>query len=70
MHPDRNNFAPRIGAAYQLTPQTVIRGGYGISYVHFNRLGGENMLGYNGPFIVGASVAQQAPSPTARATRS
>jgi hypothetical protein len=63
VHADRNNFAPRIGAAYQLTPQTVIRGGYGISYVHFNRLGGENMLGYNGPFIVGASVAQQVSQP-------
>ena len=27
----------------------MIRSGYGISYVHFNRLGGENLLGYNGP---------------------
>ncbi len=63
VHPDKNNFAPRIGAAYQLTPRTAIRGGYGISYVHFNRLGGENMLGYNGPFIVGASVAQQVSQP-------
>jgi hypothetical protein len=63
VHPDRNNFAPRVGAAYQLTPKTAIRGGYGISYVHFNRLGGENMLGYNGPFIVGASVAQQVSQP-------
>ena len=59
VHPDRNNFAPRIGLAYQLTPRTVVRSGYGISYVHFNRLGGENILGYNGPFIVGASIAQQ-----------
>jgi hypothetical protein len=58
--PDRNNFAPRIGVAYMLTPRTTIRGGFGVSYIHFNRLGGENILGYNGPFIVGASVAQQA----------
>jgi hypothetical protein len=57
--PDRNNFAPRIGVAYTLTPRTTIRSGYGVSYVHFNRLGGENILGYNGPFIVGASVSQQ-----------
>jgi hypothetical protein len=28
----RTNFAPRIGFAYQLTPGTVIRGGYGIFY--------------------------------------
>src|SRR5215475_13405648 len=59
VHPDLNNFAPRIGVAYMLTPRTTIRSGYGISYVHFNRLGGENILGYNGPFIVAASVAQQ-----------
>jgi hypothetical protein len=29
---DRNNFAPRIGFAYALTPNTVIRGGAGIYY--------------------------------------
>jgi carboxypeptidase family protein len=29
---DRNNFAPRIGFAYQLTPRTVIRSGFGIFY--------------------------------------
>jgi hypothetical protein len=27
-----HNFAPRFGFAYQLTPKTVIRGGYGWSY--------------------------------------
>ncbi|MCL5744776.1 MAG: carboxypeptidase-like regulatory domain-containing protein [Acidobacteria bacterium] len=31
-NPDRNNFAPRIGFAYQLTNKTVLRGGYGIFY--------------------------------------
>jgi hypothetical protein len=29
---DRNNIAPRIGAAFQVTPRTVLRGGYGIFY--------------------------------------
>jgi hypothetical protein len=29
---DRNNIAPRIGAAFQLTKKTVLRGGYGIFY--------------------------------------
>jgi hypothetical protein len=29
---DRNNIAPRVGAAYQLTSKTVLRGGYGIFY--------------------------------------
>ncbi len=27
-----NNVAPRVGFAYSVTPETVIRGGYGISY--------------------------------------
>lgn len=29
---DRNNFAPRIGFAYQANPKTTIRGGYGNIY--------------------------------------
>jgi hypothetical protein len=29
---DRNNWAPRFGFAYQLTPSTVVRGGAGIYY--------------------------------------
>jgi hypothetical protein len=29
---DRNNWAPRIGIAYQLTPNTVLRGGAGVYY--------------------------------------
>lgn len=40
IHPDLNNFAPRIGLAYQLTHQLVLRSGYGIFY------GGQE----NGPF--------------------
>ncbi len=28
----RAKFAPRLGASYQLTPKTIIRGGYGILY--------------------------------------
>jgi Carboxypeptidase regulatory-like domain/TonB dependent receptor/TonB-dependent Receptor Plug Domain len=27
-----DNFAPRIGAAYQLTPKTIVRGGFGVFY--------------------------------------
>ena len=50
---DKNNFAPRIGFAYQLTPGTVLRGGYGIFYG-----GQENgpysnpSPGFNPPFFV------------------
>lgn len=29
---DKNNFAPRLGAAWQITPNTVLRTGYGMFY--------------------------------------
>src|SRR5579871_3270694 len=56
--PDYGNWAPRLGLAYQVAPKTVIRSAYGISYVQFNRLGGENLLAYNGPNIVDAIIDQ------------
>jgi hypothetical protein len=59
--PDKNNWAPRIGFAYQLQPKTVIRGGYGVSYIHFNRMGGENLLGFTGPFYFRVTQTQTAP---------
>lgn len=30
---DLNNFGPRVGVAYQLDEKTVLRGGYGLSYL-------------------------------------
>ena len=59
--PDKNNWAPRVGIAYTLFPKTVIRAAYGISYIHFNRLGGENLLAYNLPFILNPIVDSQLP---------
>jgi hypothetical protein len=50
---DTNNFAPRIGFAYQVTPETVVRAGYGVFYG-----GQENgpysnpSAGFNPPFFV------------------
>jgi hypothetical protein len=59
--PDRNNVGPRLGLAYSLTDRTVLRGGYGVSYVHFHRAGGANVLPINGPQVINAVVVQ---SPT------
>ena len=66
VQPDRNNWAPRIGLAYTLTPKTVIRSGYGISYIHFNRAGGENLLAYNPPSVITININNPNPqtSPT------
>ncbi len=55
------DFAPNFGFAYQARPTTVIRAAYGISYDQFNREGGENLLAYNGPYIVNSSITQVAP---------
>jgi len=60
--PDYNNFAPRIGFAYNLLDKTVVRGGYGIGYAHFNRIGSADLLATNFPQITRANVTQQAPS--------
>jgi hypothetical protein len=58
VRPDRNNVGPRIGLAYTLTPRTVVRGGHGVSYVHFHRAGGANVLPINGPQVINAVVVQ------------
>jgi hypothetical protein len=55
---DKNNFAPRLGFAYTLMPKTVMRGGYGISYVHVNRTGAADLLPINGPQVINAVVNQ------------
>jgi hypothetical protein len=62
VHPDTHNWAPRLGLAYSLFKNTVIRSGFGISYVQFNRLGGENLLPYNGPNVVDAIIDGQTPA--------
>ncbi len=63
VNPDRNNWSPRLGLAYNLTPRTVVRAGYGSSYIHFNRLGGENILAFNLPQIVGVTINQLTSQP-------
>ena len=58
INPDRNNWGPRLGFAWTVAERTVVRGGYGISYVHFNRAGGGNLLPINGPQVINAVVNQ------------
>lgn len=65
-----NNFAPRVGFAFQATPTLVLRGGYGISYMHYFRFGGESTLGYNGPYIVDATIDQTPPFQVSGTTQS
>lgn len=51
-NPDRNNFAPRLGIAYRLTPKTIIRTGGGIFYATTTGVGGGA-----GPFGVSGFAA-------------
>ena len=59
--PDRNNFAPRFGFAYSMTDKTVLRGGYGLGYIHFNRLASAGLLATNYPIVTRATVTQALP---------
>lgn len=62
--PDLNDVAPRFGFAYAVTPTTAFRGGFGTSYVHYNRAGSGNILAINAPQAQFAAVLQIAPTPT------
>jgi hypothetical protein len=46
----KTNFAPRVDAAYEITPKVVLRSGYGLFYGAFENRGGNPSLGYNYPF--------------------
>jgi Carboxypeptidase regulatory-like domain/TonB dependent receptor len=52
IHPDRNNFAPRVGFAYTPASRWVVRGAYGVFYTHTVRQGREGLLGFNPPYLV------------------
>lgn len=48
INPNTKDFGPRLGASFSLDPRTVLRGGFGISYAHWNRVG-SNYLTMNPP---------------------
>lgn len=62
IHPDRNDFAPRVGVAWTINPRTVLRGGYGIFYQQTDRYGSESQLGLNLPQLVDAQLQANSPN--------
>ena len=52
IHPDTDDFAPRVGFAWTLNPRTVVRGGFGIFYQQTERYGSESQLALNPPQLV------------------
>ncbi len=57
VQPQKLNFSPRFGFAYQLDSKTVLRGGYGIFYVPFDRAGSENQLAENPPAFINNNIS-------------
>ncbi len=56
VNPDKNNFSPRLGAIYQAGDRTIIRGGFGIFYNQFDRIGSEDQLALNPPGLANIDV--------------
>src|SRR5580693_8326342 len=63
VHPDRNNFAPRAGVVYKLDDKTILRGGWGIFYNLFDRVGSEDQLALNLPGLVNKTITQTSGAP-------
>ena len=68
VNPDLTDFAPRVGFAYAATPKLALRGGFGMSYVHYTRAGSGDILAINAPQAQFASVTQIAPTTTDHCT--
>jgi hypothetical protein len=62
INPDYKDFAPRVGFSFAAAPVTTIRGGFGMSYVHYTRAGSGDILAINAPQAQFASVTQITPT--------
>ncbi|HZR22911.1 MAG TPA: TonB-dependent receptor [Vicinamibacterales bacterium] len=63
VNPDRNNFAPRFGVVYKINDSTLLRGGWGLFYNLFDRVGSEDQLAENLPGLVNKTITQTSGSP-------
>jgi outer membrane receptor protein involved in Fe transport len=60
---DTNNWAPRAGAVYKLNAKTNLRGGYGVFYNLFDRVGSEDQLALNLPGLINTSLSRTSGTP-------
>src|SRR5437763_16709585 len=67
--PDKNNFAPRIGLAWRLSDNWVVRSGYGRFYMLFERAGSEDQMYLNPPWLINNSVTAANTASTANNMR-
>ncbi len=70
IHPDRNNFAPRLGVTWHPMDKLVVRGGFGIFYQHTDRYGSEAQMALNPPqladVVITANTRNDAPAAVLR----
>jgi hypothetical protein len=52
VHPNKADWSPRFGFAAAITPNLVVRGGYGTAFIHYWRAGSGNNLAINAPFAL------------------
>ncbi|HEY4048331.1 MAG TPA: carboxypeptidase regulatory-like domain-containing protein [Acidobacteriaceae bacterium] len=57
VNPATKNFGPRIGVSYSPDAKTVFRAGYGIYYTALERIGSEDQLALNPPFLINKAPA-------------
>ncbi|WP_239461449.1 TonB-dependent receptor [Occallatibacter savannae] len=55
----KHNFAPRVGAAWEVSPKLVVRGGFGLFYNSFENQGYGPNIGENYPFVFNLSYFPQ-----------
>lgn len=57
VNPDRNNFGPRLGFSWNPLKRMTLRGGYGVFFQAYDRIGSESVLQINPPHVLDRSVA-------------
>lgn len=68
IHPDRSDWAPRVGFSFVPYDGWAIRGAYGVFYSHMVRQGREGMLAFNPPHLVDNLIISPVFGPTAVAS--
>ncbi len=56
IHPVYDNFNPRLGIAYQITPKLVWRSGFGMYTSSYYRYGSESQMALNPPFLTDHAI--------------